>query len=161
MKYLKLILIVLSINSLPLMLYGQAIVTTTGGNGKGTGGSVSYTVGQVVNNYYNTGSGSVTEGVQQPYEISIETDVETDYNIDLTVSVFPNPAADYLTILIKDYNKEKLHYKLYRVDGKLMSKGEIEENETKVKTANLTPAVYLLRISNGKEDVRVFKIIKN
>lgn len=142
------------------LLYAQEVVTTTGGNGSGAGGSVSYTVGQVVNNIYRTSSGSVTEGIQQPYEISVETDVES-MDINLMITVFPNPTSDYLTIQVHYLRKEELFYKLYRIDGKLITKGKINDKETKLKTEDLTTAVYLLSISNNKKEIKVFKIVKN
>ena len=160
MKISLLILSVAVVFIFSTLLYAQEVVTTTGGNGSGSGGSVSYTVGQVVNNIYRTGSGSVTEGIQQPYEISVETDVENT-DINLLITVFPNPTSDYLTIQVHDSGREELNYKLYRIDGKLITKGKINGKETKLKTEDLTAAVYLLRISNNKKEVKVFKIIKN
>ncbi len=145
----------------PALLSGQQIITTSGGNGSGAGGKVSYTVGQVVNNIYTTASGSVIEGVQQPYEISEETGVEENEEMNLTITVFPNPTEDYLMISIKDIDVQNLSYKLFRVDGKKITNGKINGNETKIKMNDLSPAVYVLKISNKNKDVKVFKIIKN
>ena len=54
-------------------LQGQETIPTTGGSATGIGGSVSYTIGQVAFNTFRgtAATGSVVQGVQQPYEISI------------------------------------------------------------------------------------------
>jgi hypothetical protein len=52
-------------------LYAQSGTVTSGGQSTGTGGAVSYTIGQVA---YNLGAGTggiITEGLQQPAEILI------------------------------------------------------------------------------------------
>jgi len=57
-------------------LQAQESVTASGGNASGAGGTVSYSVGQVVYKT-NTGSnGSEAQGVQQPYEISVIIGIE-------------------------------------------------------------------------------------
>ncbi|MEE4177590.1 MAG: hypothetical protein V2I46_08780, partial [Bacteroides sp.] len=50
-------------------LFGQEAVVPAGGNATGSGGSVSYTAGQVFYLIHSGPSGSVSQGVQQPYEI--------------------------------------------------------------------------------------------
>jgi hypothetical protein len=145
---------------LPTMLYAQKIITTSGGEGSGTTGSVTYTVGQVVNNTYSTVSGSVVEGVQQPFEISVETGVEIA-DINVTIKAFPNPSADYLTILIENFKTENLTYMLFSIDGKLHASGKITGSETNIKMNDLIPAVYFLKVSKNDKDIKIFKIIKN
>lgn len=54
-------------------LQAQTSVNATDGDVSGSGGSVSYSVGQVVYTTHTGTSGSVAEGVQQPYEISVVT----------------------------------------------------------------------------------------
>ncbi|MDD2634269.1 MAG: hypothetical protein PHW82_02085 [Bacteroidales bacterium] len=47
-------------------LQAQESVNTTGGNALGSGGSVSYSAGQVIYTNNTGTSGSVAQGVQQP-----------------------------------------------------------------------------------------------
>ena len=47
----------------------QSGLVTTGGDIQGLNGSVSYTVGQVAVQSIEASAASLTEGVQQPYEI--------------------------------------------------------------------------------------------
>lgn len=45
-------------------LQAQQVVTTSGGNASGSGGSVSYTIGQIVYTTNTNSNGSVAKGVQ-------------------------------------------------------------------------------------------------
>ena len=64
-------------------LQAQTSVNATGGDASGSGGSVSYSVGQVVYTTNTGTSGSVAQGVQQPYEISVVTAIEEAKGINL------------------------------------------------------------------------------
>ena len=99
----------------------QESTNATGGDASGSGGTVAYSVGQVVYTTNTDASGTVNQGVQQPYEIFTVGIKETELNISL--SVFPNPTADNLTLQISDYNNEKLSYQLFDMQGKLLNNG--------------------------------------
>ena len=64
-----------------------------------SGGEASYTVGQVIytTKYRNEGN-SVAQGVQQPYEISVILGIPEAKDINLSVSAYPNPTTNYLTV---------------------------------------------------------------
>ena len=62
---------------LPILLLGiftlsqaQQSPVSAGGDTKGTNGTVSYSIGQLVDDTYSDGNNTVTQGVQQPYEVS-------------------------------------------------------------------------------------------
>jgi hypothetical protein len=55
-------------------LKAQQTVPATGGIATGSGGTVSYTVGQVADTTQTGSGGTVTQGVQQPFEIWITVD---------------------------------------------------------------------------------------
>ena len=57
-------------------LQAQESVNATGGNALGSGGSVSYSVGQLTYQTHVGTNGSVAEGVQQPFEISVVTGIK-------------------------------------------------------------------------------------
>ncbi len=139
-------------------LQAQEAISTAGGNASGSGGSASYSVGQVVYTTNNGTSGSVAQGVQQPYEIFAVGIKETSMNISLTV--YPNPTADNLTLQIKDFNNVKLTYQLFDMNGKLLENKKIIGNETSIVMSNLVPANYFLKVTKGNKEVKTFKIIK-
>jgi hypothetical protein len=139
----------------------QESVNATGGNASGSGGSVSYSVGQVVYTTNTGTSGSVAQGVQQPYEISVVTAIEEAKGINLSVSAYPNPTTDYLTLEVKDFELSNLHFQLYDMSGKLLQSEKITGNQTSIIMSNLVPAVYFVKVTQGNKEVKTFKIIKN
>lgn len=136
----------------------QESVNASGGDASGTGGTVAYSVGQVVYTTNSDASGTVSQGVQQAFEIYSVGIKETELNISL--SVFPNPTTNNLTLQVKDYNNEKLVYQLYDMQGKLIKAETITSYQTLVDMSNLPSAAYFINISQENKQVQSFKIIK-
>lgn len=139
----------------------QENINASGGDASGSGGSVSYSVGQVVYQTYAGTNGSVAQGVQQPYEISVVTTIDEAKGISLSITAYPNPTTDYLTLSIDKSEVSNLSYQLYDMQGKLLKNEKISGNQTKVAMSNLLPAVYFVKISECNKQIKVFKIIKN
>ncbi len=138
----------------------QETITASGGEATGDG-SASYTVGQVFYQTHTGDDGSVAEGVQQPYEISVVVSIEEAAGINLSLSAYPNPTKDFLTLEINDYDSEKLSYKIYDINGKLIDNRIITENQTSIDMSNFVSAVYFLSVIDNNKEIKNFKIIKN
>jgi len=155
-KKIKLSVLLLGIG---ITAQAQQVTTATGGDASGSGGTVAYSVGQVVYTTNTDVSGTVSQGVQQPYEIFTVGIKETELNILL--SVFPNPTAYNLTLQISDYNNEKLSYQLFDMQGKLLNNGQVTAQQVQINTANLPPATYFINVVNQEnKKIQSFKIIK-
>lgn len=140
--------------------YAQESVNASGGNATGSGGTISYSVGQVAYTSNSSNTGSVAQGVQHAYEIFTLGVEETALNISLTA--FPNPTMENLTLQISDFNNEKLSYQLYDMQGKQLIQGEVIANKTEINTSSLPTASYFIDIVNQENKiVKSFKIIKN
>ena len=139
----------------------QESINATGGDASGSGGSASYSVGQVVYQTQTGTNGSVTEGVQQPYEILIVTGIEEAEGIYLSVSAYPNPTTDYLQLKVESEKLKDLSYQLYDMNGKLLQSEKITGNQTSIVMSNLVSATYFLKVISGSKSVKEFKIIKN
>ena len=142
-------------------LQAQTSVNATGGNASGSGGSASYSVGQLAYTTNTGTNGSVSEGVQQPFEISVVTGIEEAKGINLSVSAYPNPTTDYLTLSIGEFDISNLSYQLYDMNGKLLQNEKITGNQTSIAMGNLVPANYFVKVIQGNKEVKTFKIIKN
>lgn len=161
MKYLLKLLIAVCILTSGIFVHAQNAIPATGGNASGAGGTSSYTIGQVFYRTISETSGTITQGVQQPYEILVVTSVEKALEIILECSVYPNPATEFLTLRVKNYDKENLTYRLYDIKGTLIENTRILDNDTQISMVNLTSGTYLLKITDNKKEVKTFKIIKN
>jgi hypothetical protein len=142
-------------------LQAQESVNATGGNASGNGGTVSYSVGQITYQTHTGTNGSVAEGVQLPYEISVVTAIDETKGINLSVTAYPNPTNDYLTLSIDEFDITNLSYQLYDMNGKLLQNEKIMGNQTSIAMSNLVPAIYFVKVIQVNKEIKTFKIIKN
>ena len=165
MQYIKIIFSILILLGFSLTgLYAQVAIPAAGGVASGSGGTVTYTVGQIV---YTTNAGtpgSVAQGVQHSYEISVVPGSQEDDGIRLICFVYPNPTSDIVKLQIEN-RIENLTYYLYNMNGKLILTNKIESKETIISMGNLVPATYFLEVVQTTADssvqkIKTFKIIK-
>ncbi|WP_346854133.1 T9SS type A sorting domain-containing protein [uncultured Draconibacterium sp.] len=142
-------------------LQAQESINPTGGNASGSGGSISYSIGQVAYQTHTGTNGSVAEGVQQPFEISVLTGIEEAKGINFSVTAYPNPTTDYLTLEVKDFDVSNLLYQLYDTNGRLLQNQKITGKQTSIVMSNFVPATYFVKVTEGNKEVKTFKIIKN
>lgn len=142
-------------------LQAQVAVTTTGGNASGSGGTSSYTVGQL-GYTTNTGTtGSVAQGVQQPYEISIVIGVEEAKEIELSCVLYPNPTTDFVNLKLNSFKVENISYQIFDFNGKLLDLKKVVGSETSIQMKGYADAVYFLKVFQGEKELKTFKIVKN
>jgi len=141
-------------------MHAQESIPASGGNALGSGGSVSYSVGQLVYTTTISADGSVAQGMQHAFEISTISGIEQGVGINLICSVYPNPTADFLTLKVENCKTENLTYKLYSISGKLLKSKKIESSETSIAMNNLDPTTYFLKVIDGIKELKTFKIIK-
>lgn len=139
----------------------QEVVLPAGNNATGSNGSVSYSFGQLFYNSAIGSSGSTIEGVQQPYEISVISGIEENDLINLTVSVYPNPANNYLNLHINEFDITGLSFRIFDMQGKLLKSEKISNNLTIIDMNNFVPATYLVKIYEDTRGLKTFKVIKN
>lgn len=161
MRYKKRILSTLLVIGICLTgLLAQEATIAAGGIATGNGGSADYTFGQMVFSTQTGTNGSVTQGVQQTFDISIVSDLKELNGITLECSTYPNPTPG--TITLKFDGELKLNYiaALYDINGKLIEKKQVENKETVIDLKTSTPATYILKISDNNKDLKTFKIVK-
>lgn len=137
----------------------QQATVATGGDATGSNGSSSYSIGQVA--YLNAigTNGSINQGVQQPFEIF--TLGNDDFpEIQLMMSVYPNPTASFVTLTLQNYSLEKVHFELFDLNGRLIQSQSITTSETQIAMEHLASAVYLLNVKEQSKVLKTFKIIK-
>jgi len=150
-------------------LQAQEAIPASSGNAIGPSGTASYTIGQVVYFTYSGTNGTVAQGVQQPFEISVLSSVLEGDGINLSYSVYPNPTSDFLTLKIApstSFSNQFTTYQLYDISGKLLMNNRIEGNETTIAMSNLSNGIYILKVFQKKfstvpREIKTFKIIKN
>ncbi|HJZ41653.1 MAG TPA: T9SS type A sorting domain-containing protein [Bacteroidales bacterium] len=139
----------------------QQAISAGGGEATGTGGTLSYTIGQTDYITTTSTSGVVMQGVQQPFELLVISGIEEAKGISLEISVYPNPTSNFLRLKVANVKLQKLSYQLYDLSGSLLVSNEIRDKEIIIHTGNLAPAAYYLRISDNQKGVKTFIIIKS
>lgn len=138
----------------------QETVTSSGGEATGTGGTVSFTIGQV-NYQTNSGAnGSVAQGVQQAFEIWV-TSVNDIPGITLNVEAYPNPTQGDLWLNVDEFSGKDLTYQVYDFSGKLLMSSSILDSKTRISLQKYASATYFLKIRSAQSEIKTFKIIKN
>jgi hypothetical protein len=143
------------------LLHGQQSISATGGTATGSGGSVTYTIGQITWNMYSGTNGTVLQGVQQPYEISVVTAIENTEDISLECSVYPNPTRGLIKLIIKSFDQKNLKFQLFDLNGVLLQDKKVDSEVTEISLETHPSSVYFLKIINNNQEIKVFKIIKN
>jgi len=142
-------------------LHAQVSLNTSGKNAIGVNGSVSYTIGEILYTEQVSSAGSVQNGVQQVYSISILTSTSQAKDIELNITSYPNPTSNDLNLSIKDFDFNNSVFQLYNLQGELLINEKVTSTITKIQLSHLPKAVYILKILNQNQEIKNFKIIKN
>ena len=141
-------------------LQAQETVLSSSGNAAGNGGSVSYSVGQVAFVTKTGSGGTVTEGVQQPYEILFMNGIDPEVGINLECLVYPNPANTHVRLKFENHDILNTSYQLKSMNGFLLRNSRIVSNETVIPMDDLVPATYVLTVFRNEKVLQSYKIIK-
>jgi hypothetical protein len=138
----------------------QDSVNSIGGVDAGTGGTVSFSVGQMVYTTDSKGSGAVVQGIQRPYRITT-TDIKK-VNDDISFKAYPNPSSDDLFLEMNAYRNDKLNYQLFDMQGKLIMTNPIEIPKTQINMRTLAVGAYFIHIYNtNNQAIQTIQIIKD
>jgi hypothetical protein len=141
-------------------LQAQQSTVASGGNASGVGGTVSYTVGQLVYTTTTQLGGSIAEGVQQPFEIETVLGPEEVKGITLQCTVYPNPTSEGVTLQIENYDIKNLSYTIFDLNARIIANKNISSKQTYISMENLASATYYIKIMKLNKELKVFKIIK-
>lgn len=140
--------------------FAQSNTVTTGGEATGSGGSVSFSVGQIAVQSNGDGTTTISEGVQQPYEISV-VGVDDYPTITLNATVYPNPTLGQLQLSVS--NEELLakgEARIFDGSGKLLAVKKIVGQTTDFDLSSYAQGTYYLRVTDGKTTLKTFKVVK-
>ena len=140
--------------------YSQQSATASGGIATGTGGTSSYSVGQITYTSQSGTGGLVNLGVQQPYEI-VALGNDDFAAINLLMTAYPNPTTDLLNLVVSENKWNNLYYQLFDINGRTLSNlQKITASETSVSMQELQQGIYFLAVNSDGKTIKTFKIIK-
>jgi hypothetical protein len=137
--------------------FGQNALSATGGHFKSTGGSTSFTVGQVAY-VLKKGTGSyLNEGVQQVYTKKTTPIEELVYLKE--VQLYPNPTQETFNLIISTNEVVQVRYTIMDYLGKEIRNGNILSEKSEISLRDLPAGNYFISLKSKKEN-RIFKIVK-
>ena len=144
-----------------MSLSAQSALVGTGGEAAGSGGSVSYSVGQIAVQSNSEGSTSISEGVQQPYEIQT-IGIDNYPGITLNAVVYPNPTQGTVILSIDSFDSfsDTVFARLYDGNGKQIREIRIADHQTEIGMESLATGTYYLNLFSGKQMLKSFKVVK-
>ena len=152
-------LYLLSVLLFSISARSQDTLSISGGDASGGGGTSSYTLGQVFYSANSYDNGSVSQGVQQSFELfTLSNPQLTTINLDIVV--YPNPSSDYVMLNIIDDELTGLSYVLTDIQGKVVSNEKINSIHTQLSLERLSVGTYVLKINQNNSELKTFKIIK-
>lgn len=159
MRYLMLLAMLSSASFSYTQDLDHFVVGTDGGFAVNNKFSLSYTVGEIVTDLARDTVNNIdlTQGFHQSY-ISIVSVEDHDFDVD--ISIFPNPAVDFLNVKISDINKAN-KLSMYDVSGKLLSQQQIYNNEFKISFSRVSTGNYILVFTKDDNKIKTIKVQKS
>jgi hypothetical protein len=82
----------------------------------------------------------------------------------LSVSIYPNPTTDNITLSIEGVDQlpiQGIYYQLFDINGKLIKSDKISNHQTTIKIGSLEAANYFVKVMQENNEIKTFKIQKN
>lgn len=149
-----------------------SVITSGGSFYQGSTGSLQWTIGEPIIETYSNPQGILTQGFQQSvYTISDfdstiitfpKNNQDLIYIPQFSVKVYPNPASDYINILINSEEISNTKIELVDFSGKVILKENLNELNLQIDLSSVPPGMYFLRITNYYSGYyKTFKIEKS
>jgi hypothetical protein len=159
MTLLKKFFLIASVFLVTQFAQAQEAIPVSGGLAAGSGGSVSYTVGQVFYTTNQAATGVVSQGVQHPFEFQTLSNPALT-TVKLTAVTYPNPTKDFIILKITDTVIHDLRYTLFDVTGKSILSDAITASSTAIQMKHLAIGAYVLKVIQKNKPLKSFKILK-
>lgn len=136
----------------------QSNTVSSGGNANGSGGTVSYSIGQIDYISSNGSNGSINQGVQQPYEIFSISGLD-EFNQLFNIAIGPNPTTDLLYLSVKEHI-ENLSFSLVDLNGKELCQRHSLFEKAEIDMSAYPAGTYMLTIYKLNSSIQSYKILK-
>jgi hypothetical protein len=138
-----------------LSVSAQEVVSTQGDSYSNASGNIDFTIGEVIIDTGTDGTNDLTQGFHQTNWNFLGVE---DFAPDYEVLIFPNPTEDVLNIKTSTF--ENVTYTLYDAQGKLVMQDKLSAEQTPIQVSQLAPGNYSITLSNGTQELKTFKLIK-
>lgn len=137
----------------------QCKTVSGGGIGIGSGGSLSFAIGQGFTISMTNEKMNSSKIIKQTLKEKIFNNDNLD-GILLDLKIFPNPTNGNIVLRIDNIFNNEFHYELYDLMGRKIISNKVKNVETIISMDNLADAIYLLKVFKINRELKIFKIIK-
>jgi hypothetical protein len=137
--------------------FGQNALSAAGGHFKTSGGSTSFTVGQVAYVLKNGTGSYLNEGIQQVYTKKTTPIEELVYLKE--VQLYPNPTQETMTLILSSKEDVQVRFTIMDYLGKEIRNGNILSEKSEISLRDLPAGNYFISLKSKKEN-RIFKMVK-
>ncbi len=137
-------------------LMAQSSTVCSGGEGSGPGGSVSFSIGQLVVESTIDSEGSISPGVQQTYESASVYVNESLF--DNTLVLYPNPTTQFIQMDFgKIFNGQVM---VFDAAGNVILNQNVNTMECRIAAAGWSSGLYMVHVVKDNESVAVHSVLK-
>ena len=139
----------------------QSGPVAAGGVAVGTGGEVSFSLGQVDNSIASGTGGTLLEGLQQP-EDSLATAATRPAYVPAAFRVAArfSPAAHAIVLDVRSGGGRELGVRVCNAQGKLILESGLREGRSYLPVGRLASSIYILNILRNHELLEQLKLVK-
>ena len=156
MKQIFLLVVVILLTA-SANLTAQEVVAANGGSATIASSQVSWTIGELVIETVGTSPNILTQGFHQT--LLIITAINELEALGIEIKVYPNPTQDFVNIRFNELTDSPA-YLLFDLTGKLIKRDKITSTNVKLNMTNYAGGTYILKLTNGKQPLQSFKIVK-
>ncbi len=134
------------------------LISSSGDSFSNTTYQLDWSVGECVTATHSAGNLVITQGFHQnPYEITTEIDLFPK----IKMTVYPNPISNLISLKVESSKVESLRYTITDLSGKVLQTSEIKSDLEQINFSSYAVGTYLISISQNKQFLKSFQIIKN
>ena len=134
------------------------VLSSSGGSGQTAQVSLAWTIGEPVTTTVSDGTSTLTQGFQQP-TLLIATS-QNENNELLSLFVYPNPTADYVTLKLDQSNDAQYNFKVFDSAGKLVNEGKANASQPNISFQGFASGQYTISLLSPKLKQQSISIIK-
>jgi len=135
------------------------VMSCFGGSAQNATVQLTWTSGEPLYETVSNNSGILTQGFNQVLYITtdiFDLSTETGY----ILKAYPNPTQNIVNISMISDKSTKLNLKVLDLQGKTIFTLKTENNLEQIDFSNFSSGIYFLNISDNKQIIKTFKIIK-
>jgi hypothetical protein len=135
------------------------LVSSAGDSFNNTSYQLDWSIGELATETYTGSQNTLTQGFHQG--TYIVTSIDENPLLEFTITAFPNPTSDFISLKVESSKVESLQYTITDLSGRVLQTNKLLENNQQISFLNYAVGTYFITVQQNSKLVKSFKIIKN